>query len=765
VGLDRRDLLSGSGRQGAAWCAAHVERVDAWLREVFAEATEGRDGGAALVAIGGYGRGDLCPQSDLDLLLVHDRRYPAEALAPRIWYPIWDAGFHLGHKVATVKQSLALAREDLDTATSLLTCRAIAGDAGLAEEVAERAAAQWLDRRRHGLAQLAERVALRHRSVGDVAFAMEPELKEGRGGLRDVHSLWWAERAGPVFVDDDADLVGAAYERLLAVRVELHLRAGRATNTVTLAEREEIAGALGYAGGDALMAGIAEAGRSIGWRSDDLWRRVLRSLSAGTRRGAPSAAAPRMGAFAVRDGEVHVADPSAASQPGAVLEAAVTATTAGAALSREVLRALAVEGRPISEWTEPLRARLVELLRSGRVLIPIVEALDQVGVWSGHVLPEWAAVRSLPQHNPFHRFTVDRHLLEAVANAGALAGTVERPDLLVLAALLHDLGKGRSGDHTAAGVAIAGDLLVRLGLPSEDVATVVLLVRHHLLLADVATRRDLDDPATLRLVARAVGDVERLHLLAALTRADAEATGPAAWTPWRAELVDRLVTHVEHHLLGGEAPPAAGGTDRAALLDLLARGETRIDGAGDTITVVTDDRPGVFSRVAGVLALHGLEVLAATALSDDRGRAASRFTVTDPMRGEPPWDKVERDVARAVRGELAIRARLAERAERYRRPSVRAGATGPATVTFDDGASSSSTVVDVYTADAAGVLYRITAALAELDLDIRSARVQTVGADVVDAFYLRDREGGRIDDPQRRQEIALAITHALAAPD
>jgi [protein-PII] uridylyltransferase len=396
-------------------------------------------------------------------------------------------------------------------------------------------------------------------------------------------------------------------------------------------------------------------------------------------------------------------------------------------------------------------------LGSGPWAIRVIEGLDQRGVW-GCVLPEWAPVRSRPQPGAFHDFTVDRHLLETVAAASRLTPRVSRPDLLLMAALLHDIGKG-SDDHAAAGAHIAERASERMGFAPDDIATVVWLVEQHLLLRDVATRRDIDDPATTQLVASRVGTIDRLRLLGALTEADGLATSATAWDPWTAHLIGRLVERVEHVLHGSGG---AGGTVSAfPTPDQLARlmeGVRRIEVARDVVTVMTTDRPGVFSRVAGVLALHGLDVVAASAYSV-QGRALAEFRVTDPFRDETPWARVTADLELALDGRLALQARLSERVRTYARRGTTIAGPAP-TVGFDDRASDDAIVIDVQAADAIGVLYRITQALAELDLDIRSARVQTLGERVHDAFYVRDR-GGKITDPRTLAEIERAILHGL----
>jgi [protein-PII] uridylyltransferase len=331
-----------------------------------------------------------------------------------------------------------------------------------------------------------------------------------------------------------------------------------------------------------------------------------------------------------------------------------------------------------------------------------------------------------------------------------------------MAALLHDLGKGGDGDHTEAGVQHSRRITERMGFPSDDAATIVALVEHHLLLADVAVRRDLDELTTIERVAAKVGSEPRLRLLAALTEADSLATGPSAWGASKVELVGLLVDRAAA-ILSGEPPTRPLGNtalDESQFAQLALSGDA-VDGVDDTLTVITRDQPGVFCRIAGVLALHGLDVLAATAQSPDGGRAIAQFRVVDPVREQVPWDRVKADVSLALDGRLAIGARLAERARTYRRHAQPSARPATARVSFDIDASSGATVIDVQAADGIGVLYRITRALAELDLDIRSARVQTMGDHVVDAFYVRDAHGDKISDTPLLREIERAILHSL----
>ena len=379
----------------------------------------------------------------------------------------------------------------------------------------------------------------------------------------------------------------------------------------------------------------------------------------------------------------------------------------------------------------------------------VFEELDQAGLLV-QLLPEWETVRSKPQRNSYHRFTVDRHLIEAAANAAALTRRVARPDLLLVGALLHDIGKGLPGDHTEVGMKVVAGLAPRLGFPPEDVAVLVAMVEHHLLLPDVATRRDLGDPATAGSVADAVGSADVLELLHALTEADSLATGPAAWSGWKGQLVGDLVARASALLEGHPPPPPAMLTPEQE--EVVARGEFALEPDGETVLVVAPDRPGLLSLAAGVLALHKLDVRAASGFA--RGATAvTLYRVTPRFGGLPDWTVVREDLRHALEGSLPLEERLAQREAAYARPGR---LVAPSTVRLVDDASETATVVEVRAPDELGVLHRIAHVLETHGLDVRSAHVSTLGADVVDAFYVPV-----LEDPELRAQVVADLLAVL----
>lgn len=763
---ERDRLIADATVQGPAFCKALAAATDDWIRDRFEVALASAPPGmpVALLAVGGYGRGELAPFSDLDLLLVQGRRGSLEATAAALWYPIWDAGLKLGHAVRTVRQSLTMAREDLDVGTALVTSRMLAGDADLANEVIDSARAAW---RRHGEARLAElrrRVEQRHRTAGEVGFLLEPDLKEGRGGLRDVHALMWAAEAGLRLNDDDERALQRSHDVLTTVRVELHRHAGRAGEVLHLQDQDAVAVTAGFADADAdaLMFEVAAAARTVAWIADDVWARLVR-LGLDPDRASSGPTRPVATGVVLRNGEIHLddtADP--AVDPTLALRVATAAARHEVPIDRASLERLnRSTPRYPDPWPPGAVDDLVALLLAGPASLAAFDALDQMNLLV-RILPEWGPVRSRPQRNAYHRYTVDRHLWQTAANAATLVDRVTRPDLLVLGALLHDLGKGYPGDHTEVGIDLVRIIGPRLGLSSDDVEVLVAMVRHHLLLPDVATRRDLSDDVTITGVAEAVGSEKVLDLLHALTEADSLATGPAAWGDWKAGLVRALVERVRHVLGGGDVREVAWRLfPSATVLELMGLGRTEVLVRDDRVTVVSPDTPGTFSRVAGVLSLHRLAVLGAEAHSDEQGMAASEFMVVPPDRQPIAWEPVVADLRRALAGEFALEARMAERAQQQRRRRTVTAATSVVTrVSFDDRAST-ATVIEVRSVNVPGLLYRVTKALADLSLDIRHARVQTLGHEVVDAFYVRNPAGAKIADEFHRAEIERAVLHAV----
>ncbi len=774
---DRRSrLLEEPGLRGEEFCRRYAAEADAWLAGLADRAAGDNKRHLALVAVGGYGRSSLCPYSDLDVVLVHNGRRDIGTVADGIWYPVWDEGVHLDHSVRRPSEVLDAATDDLRVALGLLDGRMVWGEPRLAEPLIEKARAAW--RTRLGtkyLPMLEIQMDERRAVAGDVAFLLEPDLKESHGGLRDLNVLGALSAYAPLLADyaDLASLEDPA-ALLTDVRVELHRMARRAHDKLLLQDQDQVAGALGFLDADALMLAVSTAGRQIAWVSDDVWRR--RRLWDPTppprrrfRRGAPEANPARATAdlgsdMVLVDGEIALTPTAPVSDDASLpLRLAATAAELDHPIARGSLHRLADRMPPPGDpWAERTRQSFVSLLGLGRAAVDKIETLDQHGLFV-RLIPEWAAVRNKPQRNAYHTYTVDRHLLEAAALAAELTDTVERPDLLLIGALLHDIGKGFPGDHTTVGIEIVDTIATRMGFPPDDVEVLVDLVRHHLLLPDTATRRDLDDPTTIARVARAAGNRTTLHLLAALTEADSRATGPSAWGAWKAGLVADLVERTDRVLLG-EAEPA--GPDRIVTANRELMEEVRQSGLPSVslqpphVIVAAPDRRGLFSSVAGALALNGMNVRAANVSGED-GVAVEVFTVEVARGTWPDTAKLREDLAAVLEDRVAIGELLSERERVYPRRRVSAAHLPGSDVSVDIEASEKATVFEVRAPDEIGLLHRITLALFEEDLDVVSARVSTLGEMVVDAFYVRESDGTKVTDPGRLFTIRSAIRAEL----
>jgi [protein-PII] uridylyltransferase len=792
-------LLNEKERSGPPRRAALAELTDEWLSALFATAAREQGvRGAALVAVGGYGRGELSPRSDLDLLLLHDgSASPAAvaAIADRIWYPVWDLGLALDHSVRTPAEARKTAGENLKVQLGLLDARPVAGDRGLVASLRTAVLADWRNQAPRRLPELDELCRERAVRQGELQYLLEPDLKEARGGLRDVTAL--RAVAASWLADAPREGLAEARRTLLDVRDALHLTTGRATDRLALQEQDQVAAELGLLDADALLRQVYEAARTVSYATDVTWRevgRVLRSRAVRPRlramlggRAPQHERTPLAEGVVELDGEAVLARTARPERdPVLPLRAAAAAAQAGLPISRHAVRRLgeAVADRPLPvPWPAEAREELVTLLGAGEPTVAVWEALEAEGLIT-RLVPDWERVRCRPQRNAVHTWTVDRHLVETAVKASGLTRHVGRPDLLLVAALLHDIGKGWPGDHSVAGETIARDVAARIGFDRADVDVLATLVRHHLLLIDTATRRDLDDPATVDAVASVVGSASTLELLHALTEADALATGPAAWSSWRGSLVADLVRRVAAVIAGdvlAEPDQTAPSAEQERLaVEALRTGEPVLalhaqpeapaeDGGpepvGVELLIALPDRPGVLPAVAGVLALHRLTVraadLRAVELPTEVGDGAVlvlNWRVAAEYGSLPQAARLRADLVRALDGSLDIRGRLAEREAAYpRRRGVKAP---PPRVTVAPAGSRLATVIEVRAHDAPGLLHRIGRALEGADVRVRSAHVSTLGANAVDTLYVTDENGAPLGDAEAAA-LAKEVEEAL----
>lgn len=782
-------------QDGSVLRAGLTRLTEEWLQERAARLGITSTSGYAIVAVGALGRREMVAHSDLDLILIHDSR-PAEAVsevADGLWYPIWDARVGLDHSVRTVPEAVRVARTDITAALGLLDARHIAGDEDLSSLMISSVRNLWRREARIRLDEVLDQARLRWRFAGDIAHRAEPDLKNGRGGLRDVQLLNALALAQlndglPMTTDSGpGSRLAQAYTRLLDVRTELHRIATRPRDQVQAQDADEIAAALGLRDRFELARMISDSARTTAYAVDAGLRTATRS--AGKRGLArwrkPPLRRPLDEGVVEHDGEVVLARSALPSQdPGLVLRVASASARTGLPVSGATLERLAEYAPPLPEpWSAEDLGDLLVLLSTGEALIGPVEALDRTGLW-GRMFPEWSLVRDLPPRDAIHVWTVDRHQLEAVAQAGALTTSVSRPDLLLLGALLHDIGKGCDDDrdHCVSGAELIPPITRRLGLWPDEARLVEEMVRHHLLLPAVATRRNLDDPRVISDVAEALDHDRTLtELLGALAEADSRATGPGVWGEWKASLIATLVQRVLALIGGDELTVPEPVCERDRLLAEEGGYAVRIE-PGDgprtfVVTMVAPDRPGLLAKMAGLLALADLDAQTATVHSH-ASSAVNTFTVV-PAFGDPADPQVLRQrLIQAAEGRLDVAAALdkrdAERAGTGKRasrsdpgvpvlpvtaparvqwldvPETRGGAVASGAVASGAGssgaASSGVAVLQVRAVDRPGLLARVTAVVERQGADVAWARVTTLGGTVIDTFGLhlpRDTPGVR----------------------
>ncbi len=734
----------------------------------------------AVLAMGSYARRELAPGSDLDILLLHDRRTDVAAVADALWYPLWDAGFVIGHAMRTPKETRKLAAEDRDTLTALLDARIVAGDldqqAGRLVEDVRGLAHRHRDRL---VGSLADAATGRRVHPGPVADMLEPNLKEGAGGLRDLQAFAWIgwalDPGGGVeplvacgaLRPDDAGFFSAATTTLLDVRLALHRVTGGRSDVLALQDQDAVAAQLEFANADALVRDLAATTRRIAWIAEDAWTH-LRPRRAPVRDRRPHLPI----GMVETDGRVATADDFVIDETS-VLRVARIAAEQRVGIDRTTLARL--RSAPPPTWNRNARADFFALLRQGSSTIDVFEALDHEDLVT-RVLPEWEHVRFRPQRNAYHRFMVDRHLVETVSEAAQLlndpaasdaraAQSIAEPDLLLLGALLHDIGKGQPGDHAVIGADAAKGIGERLGLPAARIETLVWLVRWHLLMADTATRRDLSDPATIRRFAGRVGDVERLSLLTLLTVADSRATGPAAWGSGKAALVRELYDRTLQALTHPERDVSEV-TSELPLKELVGPGvivqwET-IDDVRLRCTVGAPDRPGLLADVAGALAIEGFDIVSADGQTLPDGRAAEVFVGTDRfdrLGDDTGRDRAALTIQGVLTGHISAADAIQARRSTYGQPAV-ATADERVRVRVAQDESDDATVVEVYAPDEIGLLATIASVFTEQALDVRVARVSTTGEQAVDVFYVQEA-GEKVTNPARVERLRAALFDSL----
>ena len=721
----------------------------------------------AIAAVGGFGRGELSPGSDLDIVILHSGAHSEAQLGElvnKILYPIWDKKIKIDYSVRTRSEVREAANDDLKVILGLLDIRLVCGSADLVAGVQTDAVEEWRKNSKARLVELQRSLTERHQRFGELAYLLEPDLKEARGGLRDITALRAIHKSGTILIP--IERISVAESLLANVREALHTVSGRDKDKLLFQEQDKVAELLGYADADALMSEVAQAARAVDYLLDSTWYRYTHKGKDGAGRFLRRVRTTTISRdISVSNKEVVIDNKADfASDPVIGLRAAASAAQLGLPLSMDSLERLSESlrsgvGHLPNPWPRDARENLISLIGAGSAMVQVFEALDQEEVLFAWI-PEWKSVRSLPQRNVLHRHTVDRHMVETAVHAASLTRKVHRPDLLLFSALFHDIGKGSEEDHSERGERLIEPLALRIGFSPEDTATIKLLVKHHLLLSATATRRDLDDPATITSVAEVIPDLQSLELLHALSIADGEATGRAAWTDWKASLVAELVKRVElaitDNTVAQQPELTVAQRDRAESGVLSVSIEDR----GDVyaIEIVVPDSTGLLSVVAGVLNVLRLDVRSARTKSVAQAAVMEWIVIPDPNAPVLTQEKLHQELARALENKSSLASRIQERIDTYAQlPTIPVPA--PVVETFMD-AATDATIIEVRSHDQPALLFRIGDAITRSNIDIRSAIVTTLGAEAIDTLYVSEIGGGPLS-AERANDVAIRIRAAL----
>ena len=723
--------------------------------------------GIAIAAVGGYGRGELSPGSDLDIIILHQGQFSQSALSEfvnNLLYPLWD-NKSVDHSVRTRTETRDAAESDLKVALGLLDIRVVAGDADLVAAVQSESLDSWRKHARNRLPELKLSLEQRHERAGELAYLLEPDVKEARGGLRDINALRAISLSGATKVP--LERISWAESKLNDVRETLHQTSGRNKDRLLFQEQDAVARELGYIDADALMSDVAQAARSVDYLLEFTWHQIGQRNKDGFGRFLRK---PRTDIVAknlnVSQKEI-VINPQAdiQSDPMIGLRAAATAAQLGLPISLEsysLLSAALNEGKGLlpNPWPREAREHLISLIGAGESMVSIFEALDQEEIIF-HWIPEWRALRSLPQRNALHRHTVDRHMVETAVHAASLTRKVHRPDLLLFAALFHDIGKGDTEDHSIRGERLIGPLAKRIGFPEEDVEVIKILVKHHLLLSSTATRRDLDDPATIQSILAVIPDLTTLELLHALSIADGEATGSAGWSDWKATLVSDLVKRVKK-AMSGSSTIAAQPEITPEQLKVAESGVLQVNleqrENGYSIEIISPDKPGLLSLVAGVINTFRLDVRSARTKSHGSSAVMKWIVTPEPHAPAVTAQNLRSEIEKAFNDTSHIEDKLIARAQAY--ASIPAIPVPDPVVEFYNDGATDATIIEVRSHDRPGLLFRIGAGITQSKVDIRSAIVTTLGAEAIDTLYVSELTGGPLSD-ERANEVASRLLQLL----
>ena len=830
------------GLSGHELLLRHTALVDGFIVDHFntSPAFAKARGSITLIALGGYGRRELYPFSDVDLLLLHDwkaKKYMQD-VSEAVLYPLWDAGFDVGHSVRGVKDAVAFARDDFIFQVSLLDARMLTGSQPLYDKLQTRYRKKILDGRRHEFVGTMEKLRTERRlKYGSHSYLLEPHIKEGKGGMRDIQAMLWTAKAifgldGLADMEDSGMLEPAAradfedsWNMLAKIRNRLHYVSRRHNDQLIFEYQEEMAAAFGYEDRDGMLAvehfmrHVYSHLQTIAVVTDLFFEHVYEVLGMV---GKDKGERVLEKGIVVRSNTLRLAvtEDELARRPYLLMRLFLQAARTGLSVHHRTRQLVT---RNLSLVDDDFRcskraARIFfDLLMQPENQLPALETMLETGLLPAYI-PEFGGVESLAQHDLYHIYTVDRHQLQTVAELSTLQQEqaevyqpLSSPHLLYLAALLHDIGKGHHTDHSVLGADMIQDVGLRLGLSREEQSCLAFLVRYHLFLPENALRRDLDDQEFIRQTAELISDMDRLSMLYLLSIADSRATGPSAWSSWKATLMADLYLKVKACLEAGCTIDAADAQNeeqgvswlREQVAALLKPGEQLRLSAEDlpvdyltgftpemvvrhlrmhrdqaallqqkvllfpedrhgswSLLMLSRDRQGLLAKLCGVLALHNLSVLAAQIFTWPDGTVVDVLDVVPVAESgfaEQDWQALENDLNLAVNYRLDVGLQIHNKMQAVGNRPKRQVQQLEKKVVLDNTSSSQFTVIEVYGGDRIGTLYQLTQTLSDFRLDIHRARIATEVEQLIDIFYVSGEDGAKIEDGPLQEKIRTTL--------
>lgn len=836
-----------SGQEIQQRCA---ELVDNFIVNQFdnSSAVQGARGSIAVIALGGYGRQEFFPYSDIDLLLLHDwwAKKSMQAVSESLLYPLWDEGFEVGQSVRGVKDAVQFALEDFHFQVALLDARLLAGSQALFDELRARYTKKIFDGRRHEFARTMEAFKLeRWQKYGSHTYLLEPHIKEGKGGLRDIQAMLWVAKG--VFGLQDLEAIEASgmleaanrqafensWSMLAKIRNRLHLLCRRKSDHLIFELQQEMAESFDYKdlggmlGVEHFMRDVYSHLQTVSVVTDLFFEHVqeVLGLTAGL---AVEQQLER--SIVLRGGTVRLAAiEDLGERPYLLMRLFLQAGRMGLPLHHRTRQIVTGHLHLVDDHfrsSKRVAKVFLELLTQTDDIFPVLETMLATGLLPRYI-PEFAGVESLAQHDLYHLYTVDRHQLQTVAELTLLRKSmvelfaeieIQEIEVLYLAALLHDIGKGKQADHSVLGAEMVAEIGRRLQLSVSSCETLAFLIRYHLFLPENAMRRDFSDREFIRQAAELIGDNQRLIMLYLLTIADSKATGPSAWSDWKSSLLSELYLslkaclgadcHLEHDEQEGEeqgvswlreqllvqldGQPVRIGIDSLPVDYLLSfsldavLGHLRIHREQATrlqqqillfpesgerswsLLIMGRDKVGLLAKFCGVLALHNLTVLSAQIFTWPDGTVVDVIEVVPAASRtfeELNWQTVERDLNLAINYRLDVGYQLYQKMQPQTYGQVRQVQQLERKVIIDNQTSQQYTLVEVYGGDSRDTLYQLTQTLADFSLTIHRARIATEVEQLIDIFYVKTTADGKLTEPAAVEKVRMTLMHIIGAEE